>query len=98
MPPFGVRGGSLTTAYRYFRGGQRLTRNAVEEISLYGRAVAFVADVGVVHPPSGRVPPDLTWNLTVGARSGSDQVPNSAPGKSLVICQSDGRTVNPSRG
>jgi hypothetical protein len=97
-PSLGVRGGSLTTGYRYFRGGQRLVRNAVEEISLYGSTVAFVADAGLVHPPSGRVPPDLTWSLLSGARSGSDQVPNSTPGKSLVIRQSDGRTVNPSRG
>jgi hypothetical protein len=98
VPSVGVRGGSLTTGYRYFRGGQRLIRNAVEEISLYGRTVAFVADAGVVHPPSGRVPPDLMWSVFSGARTGSDQVPNSAPGKSLVIRQSDGRTVNPSRG
>ncbi len=97
-PSLGVRGGGLTSGYRYFRGGDRLNRMAVEELSLYGRAVAFVADAGVAHPPSGRVPTDLTWSVSATARTGSDHVPNRAPGEYTVIRQSDGRVVRPGSG
>jgi hypothetical protein len=97
-PSRGVRGGGLTTGYRYFRGGQQLNRKAVEKISLYGSTVAFLADADVAHQLLGRVPADLMWAVRSTARTGSDQVPNGGPTEYVVIRQSDGRAVKPSAG
>jgi len=92
-----VRAGGLTVRYRYFRGGERLTRDAVDEVSLHGRMLEFAADAGIAHGVSGTVPADLAWVLRSEAATGSDQVPNEAPGAYLRIRQSDGRTVGPRR-
>jgi hypothetical protein len=97
-PSRGVRGGGLTTGYRYFRGGQQLNRKAVEKISLHGSTVAFLADADVAHQLLGRVPADLMWAVRSTARTGSDQVPNGGPTEYVVIRQSDGRAVKPSAG
>jgi len=84
-----VRGGSPAASYRYFRGGNRLDRAAVPEISLYGHVVAFAADAG----ESRRFPPDLTWKISAGGPSGSDMVPDARPSESAVVRQRDGRIV-----
>jgi len=91
----GARGGSLTSSYRYFSGGQRLNGDAVDAISLYGRTVAFAADAGVLPGIPRSVPADLTWTAGSGASTGADHVPNQAPGEWRVIRQSDGRVVKP---
>jgi hypothetical protein len=94
-PSLGARGGSLTGSYRYFRGGEKLYRDAVDAISLYGRTVAFAADAGVPNGISRSVPADLTWTVGSGGPTGGDEVPNRTPGEWLVIRQSDGRVVKP---
>jgi hypothetical protein len=93
-----VRGGELTTPYRYFDGGDKLARRAVGEIALYGRSIAFVADAQIGHPPSGSDLAELTWKVAATAADGSDFVPNAAPGETMVIRQSDGRAVKLGRG
>jgi hypothetical protein len=92
-PKRGVRGGALTGSYRYFRQGCKLNAHAVPEISLYGHAVAFVADTRSARLPLQRVPADLTWTVSSTAATGSDQVPNQAVGHDVVIRQSNGRPV-----
>jgi hypothetical protein len=94
VPSLGVRGGGLAEDYRYFRGGAHLNRNDVDEISLYGRTIVFVADTQAGHPRPG-VSAGLEWSVRLGARSGSDEVPNRTPTEYKLIRQSDGRVVKP---
>jgi len=89
----GVRAGGLTVSYKYFRGGERLIRARVGEISLYGRTIAFVADATKENSPINSVPSDLEWRVDLGSRAGSDRAPNAPAGHDTEIRQSDGHTV-----
>ena len=87
-PVRGVRGGGLTVGYRYFRGGDQLRTSAVGTISRYGRRVAFVAK-------ARRAPLNLSWSVGARTPSGTDRLPNQAPGSYRLIRQRDGQPFTP---
>jgi hypothetical protein len=80
-PSLGVRGGGLSGGYRYFRGGEQLDQSWVDEVSIYGRTVAFGVNPGVARDPSRAFPADLTWNISTTAPTGGDQLSNQPAGK-----------------
>jgi hypothetical protein len=80
-PSRGVRAGGLRGGYRYFRGGEQLDQSWVDEVSVYGRTVAFEVNPGVALDPSRVFPAGLTWDISTTAATGGDQLSSRPPGK-----------------